>query len=185
MIPETSIHTSRLDLVPATLEHLMYEQTDPRALGILLHAAIPPSWPPAMLTGEVLAEFIRMKKEGSDPNFILWYWILNNASGTGRTLIGSGGISSALGAKAAVVLGYSVLEPFQCRGYATEAVRSVIPVIFSEPSVQRIIATTFPDLHASIRVLEKTGFICTGQGHASEGMEEGSLCYVKEKQDEP
>lgn len=185
MIPDISIRTLRLDLVPATLEHLVYEQTDLRALESLLHAAIPPSWPPAMLTGEVLAEFIRMKKEGSDPNFILWYWILNDACETGRTLIGSGGISSAPGAKNTVVLGYSVLEPFQCRGYATEAVSHMIPVIFSDPSVQRIIATTFPDLHASIRVLEKTGFVCTGRGHASEGMEEGTLWYVNEKLDEP
>jgi len=68
-----------------------------------------------------------------------------------------------------------VLDAFQNRGYATEAVQGMIPVIFSHTRISRIMATTFPELKASIRVLEKTGFACTGPTLAGDGLEEGTL----------
>ena len=44
-------------------------------------------------------------------------------------------------------------------------------------------ATTYPELGASIRVLEKTGFVCTGTTLPGEGLLEGTLGYVLERND--
>jgi len=81
----------------------------------------------------------------------------------------------------AVVLGYSVLDEYHNRGYATEAVRALVPEIFSLPGIQRIIATTYPDFGASVRVLEKNGFSRTDRVPAGTGAEEGTVCFLLEK----
>jgi len=176
------IRTRRLDLVPATGEILSADLNDHKRLSRLLDAEVPAAWPPAEMTREVLSEFYRMESEKTDPLFACWYWVQDEPSAAGRVLIGSGGTGSAISDPETVLLGYSVLDAFQNRGYATEAVLGMIPAIFSHPRISRIMATTFPELKASIRVLEKTGFTCTGPTQAGEGLEEGSLGFVLERQ---
>ena len=176
------IRTRRLDLVPATGEILSADLNDHKRLSRLLDAEVPAAWPPAEMTREVLSEFYRMETEKTDPLFACWYWVRDEPSAAGRVLIGSGGTGSAISGPETVLLGYSVLDAFQNRGYATEAVLGMIPAIFSHPRISRIMATTFPELKASIRVLEKTGFTCTGPTQAGEGLEEGSLGFVLERQ---
>jgi len=73
-----------------------------------------------------------------------------------------------------------VLEEYWNRGYATEAVEALVPVIFSLPGITRIIATTYPHLTASIRVLQKNGFERTNEVAAGVGAEEGTVCYLRE-----
>lgn len=175
------IRTGRLDLVPADLEMLESDLSNREVLAKKLDAFIPELWPPDMLSAEVLREFIRMRKSGEDPLFTFWYWILTEP-GIKRVLIGSGGISSLPVKKDGVILGYSVLQEYCGRGYATEAVQGIIPVVFSLPEIRRILATTFPDLLASIRVLEKTGFVCCGEKHDGSAMEEGSLLYELDRE---
>ena len=80
-----------------------------------------------------------------------------------------------------LMLGYSVLDEFQNRGYATEAIRHLIPHFLSLPGIRRIAATTCPDLGASIRVLEKNGFTKTDLPLSGTGAEEGTICYLIEK----
>lgn len=173
------IRTRRIELVPATPEILAADLHDHGDLGRLLDARVPGSWPPPEMNHEVLAEFLRMATEKTDPFFACWYWVLEGEQG--RVLAGSGGIGSALDQKGTVLIGYSVLDEFQNQGIATEAVRAMIPVIFADPRIHRIMATTFPELKASIRVLEKTGFSCTGPTAPGEGLEEGTLGFVLER----
>lgn len=80
-----------------------------------------------------------------------------------------------------VMLGYSVLDEFRNRGYATEAVRYLIPCFLSLPGIRRIAATTYPDLGASIRVLEKNGFTKADLPLSGTGAEEGTICYLLKK----
>eukprot|EP00825_Cyclidium_porcatum_P005331 TRINITY_DN12579_c0_g1_i1.p2 TRINITY_DN12579_c0_g1~~TRINITY_DN12579_c0_g1_i1.p2 ORF type:complete len:123 (+),score=0.47 TRINITY_DN12579_c0_g1_i1:214-582(+) len=80
-----------------------------------------------------------------------------------------------------VMLGYSVLDEFRNRGYTTEAVCHLIPCVFTLPGIQRIAATTYPDLGASIRVLEKNGFAKTDLPLTGTGAEEGTICYLLER----
>jgi len=183
MIPPHPIRTPRLELVPANSEILVSDyHREHDVLGRLLDAAIPAgAWPPPLLDSATLAEFVRMQAIGSDPHFCSWYWIVAGPEEQPRTLIGSGGTGSSSAGPDAVMIGYSVLEAFQNRGYATEAVRHLIPVIFQDPMIQRIVAATFPELKASIRVLEKNGFVPAGATDGGEGMEEGTVLYVLEK----
>jgi len=175
------IHTRRLDLVPATAEILAADLHDHMELARLLDAQVPEAWPPSEVNDEVLTEFLRMETEKTDQFFACWDWVLEHPEMTGRILIGSGGIGSALGAPGSVMIGYSVLEEHQNRGYATEAVGGITGAVFSDPRITRILATTFPELKASIRVLEKVEFSCTGPTSPGKGLGEGTLGFVLEK----
>ena len=176
-----SIRTERLELIPATRQILESETGDRTGLARLLNAGIPEAWPPPLMDENVIREFIRMSSDTAGPVFAAWYWVLDNPAPGSRILIGNGGILGAESGPDTVVLGYSVLEEFWNRGYATEAVRALLPAIFTQPGVRRIIATTYPDLGASIRILEKNGFHKTDRAPAGTGAEEGTVCYVLEK----
>lgn len=175
------IHTERLDLIPATLEILESDREDRQELARLLDAAIPGSWPPPLLDDETLKAFIQMIAENGDPLFATWYWVRDDPAEGGRVLIGTGGTASsptAVDAEDTVLIGCSVLEEFQGRGYATEAIRHLIPAIFALPGIRQIEAAIYPDLTASIRVLERNGFV-----RAGEGFEEGTVAYVLKNPD--
>ena len=57
-----------------------------------------------------------------------------------------------------VEIGYSIVEAYQGRGIGTEIVAALVAHAFGDARVTRVIAETFPELVASIRVLEKNGF---------------------------
>ena len=173
--------TEHLELIPATCRILASDLNDRPELARLLRAAIPAAWPPPLMDESVIREFIRMSSDTSGPVFAAWYWVLVDPAYGSRVLIGNGGILPAESGPDTVVLGYSVLDAFRNRGYATEAVRALVPGIFSLPGIRRIIATTCPELGASIRVLEKNGFTRTDRVPAGTGAEEGTVCYVLEK----
>ena len=61
-----------------------------------------------------------------------------------------------------VEIDYGILETYQNRGYATEAVEAAVEWVLAQPSVCRMEAETDPDNLASQKVLEKCGFIPTG-----------------------
>ena len=177
------IRTPRLDLIPGTLEIFRADLNDHKELARLLDAEVPGTWPPGEIDGEVLREFARMEKEGTDPFFTSWYWVLDTQNS--RILVGSGGIGSALDDRGAVMIGYAVHVEHQNCGYATEAVAGIVKTAFGDPRITRVRATTYPELGASIRVLEKNGFSCTGPTPPGKGLEEGTFGFVLEKKDKP
>jgi ribosomal-protein-alanine N-acetyltransferase len=59
-------------------------------------------------------------------------------------------------------LGYWVGEPFARRGLMTGAVRALVPFSFGSLRLHRIEAACIPSNAASIRLLEKTGFVREG-----------------------
>jgi len=182
MLRKLPVSTVRLELVPATLPILTCDlHHDAAGLGRLLNATVPAGWPPPLLDDDALEHFISLASGGSDPFFCSWYWIRCGVGDTDRVLIGSGGIASQEGSDDMVMIGYSVLDEFQNRGYATEAVRHMIPAIFSDPKIRSIAATTYPELKASIRVLEKCGFLPVGPADGGAGMEEGTVMLVRER----
>ena len=181
------LQTERLELIPATLEILKSDlHHNHEELGRLLNGIIPTAWPPLLLDQDALSLFVTLLSDGSDPHFCTWYWIRTGPVGADRTLIGSGGTLSFPTSPDAVMIGYSVLDEFQNYGYATEALCCLIPVIFARPGIRRIIATTYPELKASIRVLEKSGFVAVGDTSDGKGIEEGTLMFILEQaKDEP
>src|SRR5260370_31419466 len=54
-------------------------------------------------------------------------------------------------------LGYRLRRAAWGQGYATEGARGLIRKGFTELGVQRVVATTYQDNHASRRVMEKAG----------------------------
>ena len=63
----------------------------------------------------------------------------------------------------AVEIGYGILDEFQCRGYATEAVTAAVAWAQRQPGVRCVEAETEPTNAASQRVLAKCGFVANGQ----------------------
>jgi len=59
-------------------------------------------------------------------------------------------------------MGYWVGEPFWGRGIATEAVKKILAYGFEKLHLERIFASTFEYNGASMRVLEKNGFVKEG-----------------------
>ncbi|OPX64628.1 GNAT family N-acetyltransferase [Methanoregula sp. PtaB.Bin085] len=56
-------------------------------------------------------------------------------------------------------IGYWLGEPFRGKGIVTEAVRALVPVVFQQTNLIRIQAGIFSNNPASMRVLEKSGFV--------------------------
>ena len=56
-------------------------------------------------------------------------------------------------------IGYWLAEPFWGRGIATDAVRALVPVAFDRMGMVRVEAGIHADNPASMRVLEKCGFV--------------------------
>jgi [ribosomal protein S5]-alanine N-acetyltransferase len=56
-------------------------------------------------------------------------------------------------------IGYWLAEPFWGRGIATNAVRALVPVAFEQFAILRLQAGIFSGNPASMRVLEKNGFV--------------------------
>jgi len=63
-----------------------------------------------------------------------------------------------------VEIGYGVVPSRQRRGYATEAVRTMVRLASADGTVATVVASTDRDNVASQRVLEKSGFQCVERG---------------------
>ena len=59
-------------------------------------------------------------------------------------------------------IGYLLMTDYWSRGIMTEAVRQICAVAFSELDIVRITGLVYAPNTASIRVLEKNGFVCEG-----------------------
>lgn len=89
-----------------------------------------------------------------------WNWYAVQKSP--RMLIGAGGFNGPPDASGTATLGYAVLPGFEGQGYATELAEGLVRWATRTTQINRIFATTFERHHASVRVLEKNGFLCNG-----------------------
>lgn len=163
------INTERLYLLPATLKLYLLELHDRPAFALTLNAHVPEEWPPDQITPEVIEDFIE-RIQARNRKLWSFYWVLPRESPEKSVLIGSGGLLAH--DNGTLEIGYSLLDAYHGRGYATEAVQSMMQWAFSSLKIDSIVAYTYPHLKASIRVLEKNGFILKG-----EGPEEGTIAY--------
>jgi len=163
------INTERLHLFPATAKLYLLELHDRPAFASTLSAHVPDEWPPDQITPEVIEEFIG-RIQARERKIWSFYWILRQKGAEQPVLIGSGGFLAHK--NGTLEIGYSLLAGYQDRGYATEAVRSMVQWASSSLKRDGIIAYTYPHLKSSIRVLEKNGFLLKGKGP-----EEGTIAY--------
>lgn len=167
MVPSLTIRLARLELIAATKELLLAED-DHRQLAQGLRAEVPDNWPTPLYDNDARQFFLTVVSDNPKAvGWTTWYILLCDASGK-KTLIGGVGACGLPDQNGEIVIGYSLLDQFHGKGYATEALRGFLDWAKQHPELQKVIADTFPHLAASIRVLEKNGFVRCGAG-ADEG----------------
>lgn len=155
------IETSRLRLVPATMELARAEMGDRRQLGQLLRAYVPENWPPEAV-GDALPTLLTCLEAAPDRvGWFGWYALAATEVVALPVLVGSGGFKGPPHA-GEVETGYSVLPQYQGKGYATEMVVGLVRWALKHAEVDRIVAETEWANPASVRVLLKAGFVPDG-----------------------
>jgi [ribosomal protein S5]-alanine N-acetyltransferase len=98
-----------------------------------------------------------------NPERRIWHalWVLQLNDGSGR-IIGSLSFKG-LNENGMVEIGYGINPGYEGKGLATEAVSAAVRWASEQPGVLRIEAETEPDNRASQRVLEKAGFVPSGE----------------------
>jgi RimJ/RimL family protein N-acetyltransferase len=153
------LHTPRLDLVPATQRLLRAELSGRDTLGAALGARLPAQWPPDLYEADDMARVLAaLEAADAEPEWHLRYLVARDEPGDAR-LVGVAGFGGPPSADGTVLVGYSVVPEARGRGYATEATHALVAFAFTDERTQRVAAETFPELGASIRVLEKAGFV--------------------------
>jgi [ribosomal protein S5]-alanine N-acetyltransferase len=95
----------------------------------------------------------------SDERFGVWLMIERAT----RTVVGDIGFTGPPDDSGSVEIGYSVVPGRRRRGYATEAARAIVAWALRQPGVGVVVAGCDSDNTASIRVLERVGFVQTGE----------------------
>ena len=157
--------TPRLRLVPATvaaLEAESHEKFD--ELARLLSAQVPTQWPPSLYDNDWRRRVLRKLSASPDhAEWWVWYFLLRSQKDNELpVLIGAGGFKGPP-EHGVVEIGYSILEEFQRQGLATEAAGGLVQWALGQPGIHTVLAHTLPTLRASIRVLEKNGFVQRGE----------------------
>jgi ribosomal-protein-alanine N-acetyltransferase len=165
------IVTARLTLIAITPEMLLSEKNGDGRLGELIQSVIPTNWPPVDWEPHVF-DFV-LTQFGEHPEQLGWHRYVSFVPEDGRrTLIGSVGAFTKAAKPSECEIGYSILTPYEGRGFATEGARALIDALRADERLNSVIAHTFPSIPGSIRVMEKCGMVFDGEGE-----EKGTIRY--------
>lgn len=153
--------TDRLELISLTAVLARAAVDDRDELSRLLDAAVPDEWPPEIMR-DVMEFFAERLEQEPELEEGWWAWYIVHRED--RVLIGSAGFAGAPDFEGKVVMGYSIIPSYEGKGYTTEAARALVDWAFEHPEVNQVVADTFPDHAASIRVMEKCGMTYVGEG---------------------
>jgi RimJ/RimL family protein N-acetyltransferase len=162
------LRTPRLRLVPATDAIITAELDGPDQLAEVLHAAVPPDWPPEHHDIDTLAFWRDALSQSGAEGWWLHYALLTTANRP--TLVGSIGYKGPP-IDGVVEIGYSVVPSWQRRGLATEACRALIESAWRR-GAGTVVAHTLEGLEPSIGVLRKLGFA------PADSLEPGVLAFA-------
>ena len=165
------IVTSRLTLIAITPEMLLSEKNGDGRLGDLIQCVIPANWPLKDWEPHVFDFLLAQLAE--HPEQLGWPRYVSFVPPDGhRTLIGTLGAFTKAGRLSECEIGYSILAPYEGRGFATEGAKALIDYLRGDERLNSVIAHTFPSIPASIRVMEKCGMVFDGEGE-----EAGTIRY--------
>lgn len=160
-MPHTTIATTRLSLVPMTVDIVEAVFAGQReTVEALVNAKMPNAWP-----GRALVErafWASLDRIRESPDVRLWGDRVMVTRETPHKVVGSVVFHGAPGDDGAVEVAYGVEEESQGRGFATEAVGASVTWALAHPGVTLVRATTPPWHVPSKRVLEKCGFRVAG-----------------------
>ncbi len=160
------LHTARLTLIAATASLARAAVSDHPRLARELSAIVPDSWPPPTLADvqEMIASTLEANPTAA--GWVSWFIIAREVPGIDHpTLVGTTGAGSLSGPPVPgqpIHFGYGILDEFHRRGIATEAAMALVNWVIRQPEVKTLRATTFERHIASIKILERCGFTCTG-----------------------
>lgn len=153
------IETTRLIIIPATIEMLKSEINEKSKLSVLLGAVIPNSWPPETLVDAFPWFIEQLERNPGQDSWYCWYALLKSKDTSKNILVGSVGFKGRPDNSGTVEIGYSVLNEYQGKSIATEMVSALTKWAFSQSGVNAIIAETTTDNFASSKVLKKCEFM--------------------------
>ena len=156
------LETSRLELVAATADLAHAESQDRELLMSLLGVFLPQGWPPPLTEDRIEFNAKRLEQHPHEAGW--WFWYIISRESEPHVAVGVASFKGPPNETGTVEIGCSVLEPFQGRGYATESVAALVNWTFTHSEVAAVLAETYPELTASIRILEKNGFHNIGAG---------------------
>ena len=153
------IFSARLHLVAIDLGLAELQLSDPEAFFELLGVERPSVWPPELMDRAALEWAHKALEDDPESHgWLFWVFILVGRGGKKNAACGAGGFKGRPDETGTVEVGYSVLDDYRSRGIASEATEALIGWAGRNGAVRRVIGHTLPDLIASRRVLEKTGF---------------------------
>ena len=119
-----------------------------------------PTWPADDLSRASFRRRLRRYAEDQRSDLAYPYFIFRNED---QKLIGGVTLTNIRrGVAQAGSLGYWMGAAYARQGYMTTAVRALVPFAFSTLKLHRIEAACIPENAASVRLLEKTGFVREG-----------------------
>jgi ribosomal-protein-alanine N-acetyltransferase len=155
----TRLETERLTLTPITAELVDALLHDRAAAERLVGAAVPPRFPDAELGGYLPVYAARVREDPSALGFGPWVAV----SREDGSVVLSGGFLGKPGEERSIELGYGTDPAYRGRGFATEAALALAEWGLAQPGVERVVSRCDPANEPSVRVLEKAGFVRTGE----------------------
>lgn len=73
-------------------------------------------------------------------------------------------------------IGYHIGADYTKKGYATEAVKAFLPVIMKQLNIDEMTGVCLADNHASVKVMERSGFVKTFEGTGNYQGEQRRIC---------
>lgn len=162
MTAPEDIATPRLRLTPLDARLARLQTEDRAGFFDALGVEPEPSWPPELMDEQAMAwTGERLQDQPGEVGWRQWVFV----SPILNRLVGAGGFKGRPDTDGQVEIGYAMLVSYREQGLATEAVLALIDWAYAQPGVRRIVAHTLVEGAASRRVLEKAGFVETGQSH--------------------
>ena len=155
------LQTDRLIILPLTYEQLQKYTLNDFSLEAELKV-LPSSRSISAALKEALEETIIPNVMDPDKDY-RYHTLWTAISKTQQKMVGDLCIQGAPDAAGAIEIGYGTYPEFQNQGYMTECVQAIIEWAKMQPAIKTILASTDPSNSASFKVLEKNGFLKTGE----------------------
>jgi ribosomal-protein-alanine N-acetyltransferase len=154
-VPPPRLETERLALTPLPARAAAALPEDREAAARHLTAPLDAEWP-----GPDLLGVLHRQAAASPETERFGIWVIVERDG--GSVVGDVGFHGPPDGTGAVEIGYSVVPSRRRRGYATEATSALVEWAASQPGVNDVVAGCAPDNLASIRTLERVGFVRAG-----------------------
>lgn len=145
------------------------------ALCLLLEARPATGWPPPGYDAGVRGWFRRRLRDDPGSGRWLGSYVVADIDGL-DTLVGTAGYKGPPDAEGKVEIGFGLVEAYRGRGVGTASVQALLSSAFADESVVAVLAETSIASAVSRRLLEKCGFVHTGQRRDEE---EGELALYE------